>query len=334
MTRIPIPKVGKPNKYPPLAICHNTFCFINRIVADYTATKIEQAGLYHDRISAYRKGRGCSTLVDMELGMQEDACKHNVLAICNMYLFNLNNIHPDHHCYFRKSKYFFHNSTMENIMRWQQQVNHALIYSFPIQNNTLHKFLGIEKPTKPKQLLKKCKPQKYVPTLKPSIKFTTIPDIPHPSQDDTIHQIENSTSDTQQAKRQRQCTIKETFQISKTHEPIPLEIFTITQDITKDITSTRHRHTDSSHSRETTLVPPTSQKETISTTPGSQSRNCRITSKQSTTHYHESQLFEKIQRDITNTSNDKRTLQKETTSEALPKQTIDGNSPTHNYRFK
>lgn len=80
-------------------------------------------------------------------------------------------------------------------MQWQYKVNHALNYTFPTQNNTLHTFLGIEKSQKQKRTNRKRKLHIYVPALKPSIKFAISPELTHHNHDQAQQPIDNAASD-------------------------------------------------------------------------------------------------------------------------------------------
>ena len=104
----------------------------------------------------------------------------------------------------------------------------ALQYTPMIQTNTMHKFLGIPKPEPTKQITsrKRNKPTVYPPTLRPHIKFKN--DETQRSPNTTTHHTQKreaqSTIDTTNAKRQRQSTMKESFQFSIHHSPIPSTI--------------------------------------------------------------------------------------------------------------
>ena len=45
---------------------------MNGIAAQRTAEAIEKAGILHDGIAAYRKGKGCAFLNETELAIRED----------------------------------------------------------------------------------------------------------------------------------------------------------------------------------------------------------------------------------------------------------------------
>ena len=150
------------------------------------------------------------------------------LELCNTYRFNLSTIHQKHHCLFRKTKHYFKTATIENIIQWQKQVIVALQYTPTIQTNTMHTFLGIPKPEPAKKATtrKRNIPTVYPPTLRTHIKFKNIET--QGSSNITIHHTQKreaqSTIDTTNAKRQRQSTMKESFQFGVHHSPIPATI--------------------------------------------------------------------------------------------------------------
>ena len=78
MARFPIPKPGKTNEYRPISLCNDLYCYINSISTSYSSIGIEQSNLLHDGMNAYRKGRGCSSLVTTELSFREDCSEHNI----------------------------------------------------------------------------------------------------------------------------------------------------------------------------------------------------------------------------------------------------------------
>ena len=78
MARFPIPKPGKVNEYRPISLCNDLYCYINSISTAYSSIGIEKAELLHDGMNAYRKGRGCSSLVTTELCFREDCNEHNL----------------------------------------------------------------------------------------------------------------------------------------------------------------------------------------------------------------------------------------------------------------
>ena len=80
LTRVPIPKPGRPDEYRPLSICDDVFCFVNGIAAQRTAEEIEKAGILYDGIAAYRKGKGCAFLNKTELVVREDIPESQMLA--------------------------------------------------------------------------------------------------------------------------------------------------------------------------------------------------------------------------------------------------------------
>ena len=76
IARYPIPKPGKINEYRPISLCHDAYCFINGVCTKLTSEAIEKAGVLHDGMTAYRTGRGCTTLVTAELCFREDCLEH------------------------------------------------------------------------------------------------------------------------------------------------------------------------------------------------------------------------------------------------------------------
>jgi len=78
MARFPIPKPGKTNEYRPISLCNDLYCYVNAISTSYSSIGIEKAEILHDGMCAYRKGRGCSSLVTTELCFREDCNEHNL----------------------------------------------------------------------------------------------------------------------------------------------------------------------------------------------------------------------------------------------------------------
>jgi len=72
MARFPIPKPGKHNEYRPISLCHDLYCYIMGIVTSYSSAAIEKAGILHEGLTAYQKGKGCANLVTTELSFRED----------------------------------------------------------------------------------------------------------------------------------------------------------------------------------------------------------------------------------------------------------------------
>jgi len=72
IARFPIPKPGKANEYRPISLCHDIYCFVNGISTTYSSRGIQKAGILHQGITAYVKGKGCTTLVGVEQGIRED----------------------------------------------------------------------------------------------------------------------------------------------------------------------------------------------------------------------------------------------------------------------
>ena len=77
MARFPIPKPGRKNKYRPISLCHDLYCFISGICNKYSSAGIEKANFLQDSITAYRPGRGCSSLVTVEQSFREDCREHD-----------------------------------------------------------------------------------------------------------------------------------------------------------------------------------------------------------------------------------------------------------------
>ena len=78
VARFPIPKPGKQNEYRPISLCNDIYCYINAIITSYSSLGIERSGILHDGMCAYRKGKGCASLVAMELSFREDCAEHNL----------------------------------------------------------------------------------------------------------------------------------------------------------------------------------------------------------------------------------------------------------------
>jgi len=72
LSRIPIPKPDRPNEYRPLSVCDDLFCFVNGVFSKYASKAMELAKSLHDGVTAYRPGRGCQSLVSIELAVRED----------------------------------------------------------------------------------------------------------------------------------------------------------------------------------------------------------------------------------------------------------------------
>ena len=62
ISRIAIPK-PKPNEYRPISLCHDIYCFVCGINVEKTAAAAEKLGILHPGITAYRKGKGCVSLI-------------------------------------------------------------------------------------------------------------------------------------------------------------------------------------------------------------------------------------------------------------------------------
>jgi len=72
IARFPIPKPGKINEYRPISLCNDLYCFLNGIITKYSSEGIERARILHEGIVAYRRGRGCHSLVTIEQCFRED----------------------------------------------------------------------------------------------------------------------------------------------------------------------------------------------------------------------------------------------------------------------
>jgi len=72
ISRFPIPKMGKANEYRPISLCHDLYCFLNGVITTYSSAGIEKAHILHIGLSAYRKGKGCHSLVTVEQSFRED----------------------------------------------------------------------------------------------------------------------------------------------------------------------------------------------------------------------------------------------------------------------
>jgi len=72
IARFPIPKPGKTNEYRPISLCHDLYCFLNGIITTYSSAGIELALILHEGLVAYRRGKGCHSLVTIEQCFRED----------------------------------------------------------------------------------------------------------------------------------------------------------------------------------------------------------------------------------------------------------------------
>jgi len=72
IARFPIPKPGKTNEYRPISLCNDLYCFLNGVITKYSSAGIERARILHEGIVAYRRGRGCHSLVTIEQCFRED----------------------------------------------------------------------------------------------------------------------------------------------------------------------------------------------------------------------------------------------------------------------
>jgi len=78
IARFPIPKPGKINEYRPISLCHDLYCFINSISTKFSSQGILDAGILHEGIAAYVKGKGCAMLVGVEQGVREDCLESGI----------------------------------------------------------------------------------------------------------------------------------------------------------------------------------------------------------------------------------------------------------------
>ena len=78
MARFPIPKPGKSNEYRPISLCNDLYCYINAVTTSYSSLGIEKSNILHEGMCAYRRGRGCSSLVTTELCFREDCNEQNL----------------------------------------------------------------------------------------------------------------------------------------------------------------------------------------------------------------------------------------------------------------
>ena len=78
ISRFPIPKPGRVNEYRPISLCHDLYCYINAVSTIHSGSGIAKAGILHEGITAYVKGKGCSTLVGVEQAVREDCVESGV----------------------------------------------------------------------------------------------------------------------------------------------------------------------------------------------------------------------------------------------------------------
>ena len=78
IARFPIPKPGRVNEYRPISLCHDLYCFINAISTIHSSRGIEKAQILHEGITAYIKGKVCTTLVGVEQGLREDCVESGI----------------------------------------------------------------------------------------------------------------------------------------------------------------------------------------------------------------------------------------------------------------
>ena len=81
MARFPIPKPGKRNEYRPISLCHDLYCYIMGVVTAYSSEAIDKAGILHEGLTAYQKGKGCANLVTTELCFREDCLENTVPTV-------------------------------------------------------------------------------------------------------------------------------------------------------------------------------------------------------------------------------------------------------------
>jgi len=81
MARFPIPKPGRHNEYRPISLCHDLYCYVMGVVTSYSSAAIERAGILHNGLTAYQKGKGCANLVTTELCFREDCLESHVPSV-------------------------------------------------------------------------------------------------------------------------------------------------------------------------------------------------------------------------------------------------------------
>ena len=81
MARFPIPKPGRQNEYRPISLCHDLYCYIMGIITSFSSAAIARAGILHEGLTAYQKGKGCMNLVTTELSFREDCLENMVPAV-------------------------------------------------------------------------------------------------------------------------------------------------------------------------------------------------------------------------------------------------------------
>ena len=81
MARFPIPKPGKQDEYRPISLCHDLYCYLMGVVTSYSSAAIERAGILHEGLTAYQKGKGCANLVTTELSFREDCLENHMPAV-------------------------------------------------------------------------------------------------------------------------------------------------------------------------------------------------------------------------------------------------------------
>ena len=78
VARFPIPKPGRINEYRPISLCQDVYCFINAVSTTYASDGIQKANILHEGITAYVKGKGCTTLVGVEQSIREDCVESGI----------------------------------------------------------------------------------------------------------------------------------------------------------------------------------------------------------------------------------------------------------------
>ena len=73
LSRLPIPKEGKPNESRPLSLVHDVWGFINAIAHRNLSAAVEKSGILDDDIMAYRKGRSAEDIATCIVLMLEEA---------------------------------------------------------------------------------------------------------------------------------------------------------------------------------------------------------------------------------------------------------------------
>jgi len=81
MARFPIPKPGKHNEYRPISLCHDLYCYLMGVITSHSSEAISRAGILHEGLTAYQKGKGCANLVTTELCFREDCLENHMPSV-------------------------------------------------------------------------------------------------------------------------------------------------------------------------------------------------------------------------------------------------------------